>query len=468
MCNQVTQIEIDKRLRLQKLHNMFKIKSVAKLANKVMEEILEEKDLNITELNHSIYATATVITEEMNETAECKIGTQRLQQPLWVRHIQGSINDIRKELSVLVEIRRDNRRVQNIKRNRLFKKYNIENKEDLNRLIEELKRKVAAKMQHLSRYRKRQNQYYHNKLFRTDCKKSYNQLRQTYSNVKNATEKEEVENFWGEMYGNKVEHNREVCWIKNQCQQKSSMEWGPVSAKDIAEALRTTLNWKAPERDQITNFWLKQLTATYKHIAAPFNKLIEEDQIVEWLTAGVTFLIPKNEKTDNPKNYRPVTCLPTIHKLLTSIMSRRMQKYMEDENLMPKEQKGCCRGSKGCKDQLLISKAILQECKGRKKNLCMAWIDYQKAFDRVPHSWIIKSLEIIGINTKVISFMKKVMGYWRTHMRLHAENKLMETEDIKIKCGIFQGDSLSPLLFCICLLPLTEELNKLNTGCEEH
>jgi hypothetical protein len=45
-----------------------------------------------------------------------------------------------------------------------------------------------------------------------------------------------------------------------------------------------------------------------------------------------------------------------------------MQKYMEDENLMPKEQKWCCRGSKGCKDQLLISKTILQECKCRKKN----------------------------------------------------------------------------------------------------
>jgi len=60
------------------------------------------------------------------------------------------------------------------------------------------------------------------------------------------------------------------------------------------------------------------------------------------------------------------------------------------------------------------------------------------------------------------------MGYWRTRMRLHAENKLKETEDIKIQCGIFQGDSLSPLLFCICLLPLTEQLNKLNTGYVEH
>jgi hypothetical protein len=95
-------------------------------------------------------------------------------------------------------------------------------------------------------------------------------------------------------------------------------------------------------------------------------------------------------------------------------------------------------------------------------------MDYQKAFDRVPHSWIIKFLETIGINTKVILFIQKAMGYWRTCMRLHAENKLRETEDIKIKCGIFQGDSLSPLLFSICLLPFTEQLKKLNTGYEKH
>jgi len=53
-------------------------------------------------------------------------------------------------------------------------------------------------------------------------------------------------------------------------------------------------------------------------------------------------------------------------------------------------------------------------------------------------------------------------------MHLNTENKLIETEDIKIQRGIFQEDSLSPLLFCICLIPLTEQLNRLNTGYEEH
>jgi hypothetical protein len=113
-------------------------------------------------------------------------------------------------------------------------------------------------------------------------------------------------------------------------------------------------SWKRPNtkflaRDQIPNFWLKQLAATHKYLAIPFNKLIEEDQTSEWLTAGVSLLIPKNENTEKPKNYRPITCLPKIYNLITSIISKQRHKYIDDQNLMPKEEKGCCRGSKDAK-----------------------------------------------------------------------------------------------------------------------
>jgi hypothetical protein len=111
---------------------------------------------------------------------------------------------------------------------------------------------------------------------------------------------------------------------------------------------------------------------------------------------------------------------------------------------------------------------MLQGCKSRKKNICMAWIDYQKSFDSVPHSWIIKSLELIGINDKIISFLKKAMIYRKTSMCQHAEGKIIETEDLEILCGIFQGDSLSALPFCVSLIPLIEQVKKLNSGYEEH
>jgi hypothetical protein len=78
---------------------------------------------------------------------------------------------------------------------------------------------------------------------------------------------------------------------------------------------------------------------------------------------------------------------------------------------------------------------------------------YQKAFDSVPHSWIIISLELIVINIKKISFTKKSMNYWNTSKHLHTEENLIVREDVEIQRGIFQEESLSPLLFCISLIP---------------
>jgi hypothetical protein len=86
-----------------------------KTTNETKEEVLDRKDLNITELNHLIHAAATVITEEINGTGEYKLETKRSKTPPWVRRIQGSISNIRKELSALVEIKRNNRKSEYIK-----------------------------------------------------------------------------------------------------------------------------------------------------------------------------------------------------------------------------------------------------------------------------------------------------------------------------------------------------------------
>jgi len=87
---QVTQIAIDNRPRLQKLQNMLKIKVIMKTANVAMEEILDKKDLNITELNHLIYAAATVIREEINGTGVYKLQTQRSKTPRGLDAYRGA------------------------------------------------------------------------------------------------------------------------------------------------------------------------------------------------------------------------------------------------------------------------------------------------------------------------------------------------------------------------------------------
>jgi hypothetical protein len=93
---------MDNMPRLQKIQNRFKLKGIMKTANEAMGEILDEKDLNITEINHIIYAAATVITREINGMGDYRLQTQRLSTPPCVRRIQGNINGIRKKLSALV------------------------------------------------------------------------------------------------------------------------------------------------------------------------------------------------------------------------------------------------------------------------------------------------------------------------------------------------------------------------------
>ena len=58
-------------------------------------------------------------------------------------------------------------------------------------------------------------------------------------------------------------------------------------------------------------------------------------------------------------------------KLLTGIISENTYCFMENEKLLPEEQKGCRRKSRGTKDQLLIDETILKNCRKRKTNLAM-------------------------------------------------------------------------------------------------
>ena len=59
-------------------------------------------------------------------------------------------------------------------------------------------------------------------------------------------------------------------------------------------------------------------------------------------------------------------------KLLTGVIAEVMYNYLEREKVLPEEQKGCKRASRGTKDQLLIDKMVLKDCKKRHTNLSMA------------------------------------------------------------------------------------------------
>ena len=200
-------------------------------------------------------------------------------------------------------------------------------------------------------------------------------------------------------------------------------------------------------------------------MAEAYSEIIKDlKQTLDWLVEGATNLLPKEEDTWIPKNYRPIACLPTTFKILTSVITDRLYSHLEKEAIMTPEQRGGKEDCYGWKDQLMINNAILVNCKKRKKNLSMAWIDYKKGFDRAPHYWILKYLQMYKVHPVLITFIEESMNQWKTNMTLVHKEGVLETGPISIKRGIFQGDSLSPILFTMSFNPLSQELQKMGYG----
>ena len=78
----------------------------------------------------------------------------------------------------------------------------------------------------------------------------------------------------------------------------------------------------------------------------------------------------------------------------------------------------------------------------------------------VPHSWIKKSMEICGVADTISHILSKSMESWKTILMTGNE----ELDRVNIQREIFQGDTLSPLLFAIGLIPLSHALQKVNSG----
>ena len=228
-----------------------------------------------------------------------------------------------------------------------------------------------------------------------------------------------------------------------------------ISAPMIKKQLRKMPNWKNPGPDGMHGYWLKKFTALHEKIATHLNECLRS--VPEWLTEGRTVLVLKDKgKEGEVSNFRPITCLSLMWKLFKGVLTDTIYEHLERKSLLPEEQKGCRRNLRGTKDQLLTDMMILKNCRRRKTGLRMAWVDYKKAYDMVPHSW----MNMFGSAENLTGVVQNSMTQWKTE--LTAGNQVLG--EVCIKRGIFQWDSLSPLLSVLALIPLTLMSRKVKAG----
>ena len=235
-----------------------------------------------------------------------------------------------------------------------------------------MKQRTFEKSENLRRYHAQSNQYKQNKLFRCNqkalCKELGGKERSTQVLPNTEKAKELLSKVWDSL----IPYKENAEWLKEvdlELENVNIQENAEITKKNVTKQLRN-----------------KRFTNQHQRLTEELNKNMHSLSIPSWLVKSKTVLIQKDPAKGNAVgNYRPIAFLNLLWKLKTSIIADKLYQY-ENENLLLEEQKGCQHASRGTKDQLLIDKDVIRNCKRRKTNLNMVWVDFRKSYDMVLHA----------------------------------------------------------------------------------
>lgn len=236
---------------------------------------------------------------------------------------------------------------------------------------------------------------------------------------------------------------------------------------NFESCLKKMKPWKAPGPDGLHAYWWKVFPSAGRALYGLMSAcILNGSELPSWLTRGRVVLIYKSGNRDDPANYRPIACLNTSYKLITSMLASLLREHSEKLHVLPPEQVAIRRGTWGCTHAMLLDQAVVADATNQKQRpLHIAWIDYAKAFDSVPHAYIKWLLASIGVPELMLKFISGLMGKWSVQYETRSpQGKTSASAPLSVKSGVLQGDSFSPFLFCLSMAPLSHAITELGLG----
>ena len=141
--------------------------------------------------------------------------------------------------------------------------------------------------------------------------------------------------------------------------------------------------------------------------------------------------------------YRPITCLPTITKMITLAIHKRLRRWLfgnVDSSILECEQRGV-RSSQGCKEAVLENLASNTMKRKEKKAVVELYYDFQKACDNVNHGFLEELLDAYGFPIGVQDLILEMMFRWKIRLSYGAKK---EVGEVRLTNGIIQGDAFHP------------------------
>ena len=154
-------------------------------------------------------------------------------------------------------------------------------------------------------------------------------------------------------------------------------------------------------------------------------------------------LYKKGSKTD-PKNYRPISLLPIVSKIIEKIIHDQTMEYLTDNKILYRYQSGFRKNHSTDTCLSYLTDKILT---GFDSGLLtgMILIDLQKAFDTINHDILLKKMSLAGFSCQSITWFESYLSNRR--FQVNIKNKYSNVANIN--CGVPQGSILGPLLFLL-------------------
>lgn len=219
----------------------------------------------------------------------------------------------------------------------------------------------------------------------------------------------------------------------------------PTNELEIIQTIKELKSNSAPGINNISNSCLKKIA---HYVAKPINiiinKCFEEGFFPDEFKIAKIVPLYKSGDAKNPTNYRPISLLSGLSKVMEKIIKRRLIRYLKAKNLIHPSQFGFQEG-KNTEDAISMLVKTLTENFGRGKKSIAIFMDLTKAFDTIPHSKLLEKLNCIGIRGLPLNLFSSYLG---GRSQILSNGNKFSTEYI-LDYGLPQGTVLSPILFLI-------------------
>ena len=179
----------------------------------------------------------------------------------------------------------------------------------------------------------------------------------------------------------------------------------------------------------------------------------------EWDSSHIKPIPKKDKDARDPLQNRCITLMCSVAKIYSSILNRRLQKFLENNKILVEEQNGF-RASRSCIDHILVLCSILRNRKALGLSTFLSYIDFQKAFDSVDRNLLFYKLSQMGVSGK---FYNAILAMYKSPRSKILLNEY-ETDFFDCPIGVKQGDNISATLFSIFINDLAEEVKATKVG----